>query len=47
MVFFDGLGANPSAILTMNADNLVTEKQRCIKKLSELVGTDLSALYSE
>lgn len=47
LVFFDGLGANPSAILTMNANSLVDEKQRCIKKLSELVGQDLLPLYTE
>lgn len=47
LVFFDGLGANPSAILTMNGDSLVVEKQRCIKKLSELVGQDLTSLYTE
>lgn len=47
LVFFDGLGANPSAILTMNSDSLAAEKQRCIEKLSDLVGQDLLSLYTE
>lgn len=47
LVFFDALGANPSTILTTNSDSLATEKQRCIEKLSELVGQDLLPLYTE
>lgn len=45
LVFFDGLGANPSSLLMTNADSLVAEKQRCIAKLSELVGQDLLPVY--
>ncbi|KAA8897801.1 hypothetical protein FN846DRAFT_910245 [Sphaerosporella brunnea] len=47
LVFFDSLGANPSALLTLNADSLVVEKQRCLKKLSELVDQDLVSSYTE
>jgi midasin len=46
LVFFDGLGANPSAILTIAAEDLEGEKQRSITKLSELCGMDLSSLYT-
>jgi midasin len=47
LVFFDSLGANPSALLTMNADSLVVEKQKCLAKLSEFVGQDLLSMYTE
>ncbi|KAL7273036.1 AAA ATPase midasin [Rhizina undulata] len=47
LVFIDGLGANPSAVLTTAAEDLVKEKERCIAKLSELVGEDLSLIYAQ
>jgi midasin len=47
LVFFDGLGANPSTLLTMDAENLVEEKKKCIQKLSDLVGMDMLSFYPE
>ncbi|KAI5781155.1 putative midasin [Geopyxis carbonaria] len=47
LVFFDGLGANPSAALSVSGEALGVQKRRCVEKLSELVGEDLSAIYAE
>lgn len=44
LVYFDGLGANPSAVLTMSED-VGQQKAKCVAKLSELVGHDLRPLY--
>lgn len=48
LVFIDGLGANPSAILMSTAaEDLVKEKRKCILKLSELSDQDLSVIYDQ
>lgn len=48
LVFIDGLGANPSAILMSTAaEDLAKEKKKCILKLSELSGRDLAAIYDQ
>jgi midasin len=45
MVFIDTIGANPAAILSISAAAIDEERQKCIFKLGELVGTDLSHDY--
>jgi midasin len=47
LVLFDGLGANPSALLTNDSESLVSEKYRCVEKLSELCGKNMLSLYTE
>lgn len=48
LVFIDGLGANPSAILMSTAaEDLAKEKRKCVLKLSELSGRDLAAIYEQ
>lgn len=48
LVFIDGLGANPSAILMSTAaEDLVKEKRKCILKLSELSDQDLAVIYDQ
>lgn len=47
LAFIDSLGANPSAVLTLAAERVKNEKHRCISKLSELSGEDLSRVYGQ
>ncbi|KAK5806079.1 hypothetical protein VI817_000337 [Penicillium citrinum] len=47
MVFVDTLGANPAAMLAISLNNLEGNRQKCLDKLSELFGTDASAIYRE
>ena len=46
MVFIDTLGANPAALLSISSSAIETERQKCIAKLGELIGTDVSAIFS-
>ena len=46
LIYFDGLGANPSAVLSMRDEDLPIQKQKCVEKLSELLGEDLSHLHT-
>ena len=45
MVFIDGLGANPSGMLTTVRTFSNAERQKCLCKLSQLFKHDLTALY--
>lgn len=46
LVFIDGIGANPSAIMSASsAGSVMEEKLRCVSKLSELTGVDLLPFY--
>lgn len=48
LVFIDGLGANPSAVLMSTAaEDLIKEKRKCILKLSELSDHDLASIYDQ
>lgn len=48
LVFIDGLGANPSAVLMSTAaEDLAKEKRKCILKLSELCSHDLASIYDQ
>ncbi|KAL0931659.1 denitrification regulatory protein nirq [Colletotrichum truncatum] len=44
-VFVDSLGANPSALLAMDPKALDSQRQKCLDKLSELLGYDTTAIY--
>ncbi|KAK1640371.1 ATPase [Colletotrichum phormii] len=44
-VFVDSLGANPSALLAMDPKALDSQRQKCLDKLSELLGYDTTAVY--
>ncbi|WQF75904.1 Putative von Willebrand factor, type A, AAA+ ATPase domain, midasin, midasin, AAA lid domain 7 [Colletotrichum destructivum] len=44
-VFIDSLGANPSALLAMDPKALDSQRQKCLDKLSELLGYDTTAVY--
>ncbi|KAI0199535.1 hypothetical protein F4808DRAFT_461631 [Astrocystis sublimbata] len=44
-VFIDTLGANPSALLAIDPKSLDEERQKCLDKLSELVGSDATSIY--
>lgn len=46
LVYVDGLGANPSAVLSINQNEVQNEKKVCIQKLSDLAGKDLWSTYS-
>ena len=46
MVYTDTLGANPAALLSIEQPVVWEERAKCIQKLSELVGTNLSATYN-
>jgi len=37
MVYIDTLGANPAGLLSINSSSLAAERQKCIKKLSEIL----------
>lgn len=46
-VFIDTLGANPSALMTLDPKTMDEQRQKCLDKLSELIGNnvDLTLLY--
>ncbi|KAK1598724.1 ATPase [Colletotrichum navitas] len=44
-VFIDSLGANPSALLAMDPKALDSQRQKCLDRLSELLGYDTAAIY--
>jgi midasin len=45
MVYIDTLGANPAALLAINPETVAEERARCVRKLGDLFGEDLGALY--
>ncbi|RFN52179.1 hypothetical protein FIE12Z_3562 [Fusarium flagelliforme] len=44
-IFIDSLGANPSALLATDPKSLGQQRQKCLGKLSELIGKDVSKVY--
>ncbi|KAI1640182.1 hypothetical protein F4809DRAFT_637851 [Biscogniauxia mediterranea] len=44
-VFIDTLGANPSALIAIDPKSMDQQRQRCLDKLSELLGHDATAIY--
>ncbi|KAI0413696.1 hypothetical protein F5X98DRAFT_378468 [Xylaria grammica] len=44
-VFIDTLGANPSALITVDPKSLNEQRQKCLDKLSELLGSDATSIY--
>ncbi|GAP86507.1 putative midasin [Rosellinia necatrix] len=44
-VFIDTLGANPSALIAIDPKSLDEQRQRCLDKLSDLIGCDATAVY--
>ena len=47
MVFIDGLGANPSGKVSLVQSSIITERLKCLLKLSQLFDRDLTSLYFE
>lgn len=45
MVFIDTLGANPAGLLAISAASIDDERKACLRKLSELLGRDISTTY--
>jgi midasin len=44
-VFIDTLGANPSALIAIDPKSMDQQRQRCLDKLSELLGYDATSVY--
>ncbi|KAI0874718.1 hypothetical protein GGS24DRAFT_330090 [Hypoxylon argillaceum] len=44
-VFIDTLGANPSALIAIDPKSLDEQRQKCLDKLSELLGADATSIY--
>jgi midasin len=44
-VFIDSLGANPSALIALDRREVEQERQKCLDKLSELIGHDVASVY--
>ncbi|KAF5661149.1 midasin (AAA ATPase) [Fusarium heterosporum] len=44
-IFIDSIGANPSALLATDPKSLGQQRQKCVDKLSELIGKDVSSVY--
>ncbi|KAI0389407.1 midasin [Xylariaceae sp. FL0594] len=44
-VFIDTLGANPSALISIDPKSMDEQRQRCLDRLSELLGVDATAIY--
>ncbi|KAI0138548.1 midasin [Hypoxylon sp. NC0597] len=44
-VFIDTLGANPSALIAVDPRSMDAQRQRCLDKLSQLLGCDATAVY--
>lgn len=44
-VFIDTLGANPSALIAIDPKSLDEQRQKCLDKLTELLGSDATSIY--
>ncbi|KAI8963544.1 midasin [Daldinia sp. FL1419] len=44
-VFIDTLGANPSALIAIDPKSMDSQRQKCLDKLSQLLGCDAAAIY--
>ncbi|KAK7417901.1 AAA ATPase midasin [Neonectria magnoliae] len=44
-IFVDSIGANPSAILATDPKSINEQRHKCVTKLSELIGKDVSPVY--
>lgn len=44
-VFIDTLGANPSALISIDPKGLDEQRQKCLDKLSELIGLNVTTIY--
>lgn len=44
-IFIDSIGANPSAILATDPKSINEQRQKCVAKLGELIGKDVSQVY--
>ncbi|KAM5362516.1 hypothetical protein ACJZ2D_012506 [Fusarium nematophilum] len=44
-IFIDSIGANPSALLATDPKSINQQRQKCLDKLSELIGKDVSSVY--
>ncbi|KAI1811252.1 midasin [Poronia punctata] len=44
-VFIDTLGANPSALISIDPKSMDEQRQRCLDKLSELLDADATSIY--
>ncbi|KAK0748752.1 hypothetical protein B0T21DRAFT_279432 [Apiosordaria backusii] len=47
MVFIDTIGANPSALVSVDPKEMASQRQQCLEQLGALCGTDLTQLYSQ
>jgi midasin len=47
MVFIDGLGADPSAKLSVSTRSLMVERHECLAMMSKLFNFDMSTFYNE
>lgn len=45
MVFIDTIGANPSALISVDPKEMASQRQQCLEQLGALCGKDLSQLY--
>lgn len=45
-VFVDSLGADPSGLIPLDSQGVATQRRNCLDKLSELLGTNISAIYN-
>lgn len=45
-VFIDSLGADPSGLIPLDSQGVAEQRRNCLNKLSELLGTDISAIYN-
>jgi len=44
-VFIDTLGANPSALISIDPKSMDEQRQRCLDKLTELLGADATSIF--
>ncbi|ETS75706.1 hypothetical protein PFICI_12650 [Pestalotiopsis fici W106-1] len=44
-VFIDTLGANPSALIALDPRSMDSQRQQCLDRLSELIGTNATSIY--
>lgn len=44
-IFIDSIGANPSAIFATDPKSIIELRQKCLTKLGELIGKDVSQVY--
>ncbi|EHL02361.1 putative Midasin [Glarea lozoyensis 74030] len=47
MVYVDTLGANPAALLAIDAQSIYTERAKCIQKLGELLQFNIAPIYNQ